>query len=332
MLYPFVRRAGGRLALGVLLLCAERAGVEASVRSLPRGSFLRRPAATAADLRQQILRDPLVASRYARLFHLSPKRVAAAFGHLYVRRLPRTMVLCVYYVHPGERLGYRIRRVRRGAAIFAFADGTPVLLKQCGNPMRPRGLNGVMRPNRFGQIQSPEPLTTITPPAVTPDQLEAPPLAPSSFFASPALATPTEMPGAVSSDLVPAVEIVPPPTEIVAPTAEGEFVEDETALPGWAIPSEASNSLPYQELGIAIAAIALWVNHSGGSSSMPPPNSIPLPSPPPSGSPSPPPQGNPLPPPSVPEGSSLLLFGSCLLTGALSCGWRQSRKSGVQEK
>src|SRR5690348_5466969 len=108
MLLPLMRRAGGRLALGVLLLCAERAGVEASVRSLPRWSYLRQPVATVSDLKRQLLRDPLVASRYARLFHLSPKLVTAAFSHLQVRRLHRTMLLRVYYVHPGERLGYLI--------------------------------------------------------------------------------------------------------------------------------------------------------------------------------------------------------------------------------
>src|SRR5205085_10028047 len=49
--------------------------------------------------------------------------------------LPHDTVCRIYYVHRGERLGYKLRRVPRGTRVFALRDGTPVLIQICGNPV-----------------------------------------------------------------------------------------------------------------------------------------------------------------------------------------------------
>lgn len=50
--------------------------------------------------------------------------------------LKHDAVFQVHYVHPGEHLGYRLRRVRKGTKVFATPDGTPIVAQVCGNPLR----------------------------------------------------------------------------------------------------------------------------------------------------------------------------------------------------
>src|SRR5262249_42643760 len=55
---------------------------------------------------------------------------------MHLMRLPQDRVLQVYFVRPGERIGYRLRRVRRGTLIYVLTDNTPALAQVCGNPLR----------------------------------------------------------------------------------------------------------------------------------------------------------------------------------------------------
>lgn len=107
---------------------------------VPRGAFLRKPVHSVAELVQQIKTDRIVASRFSRLFNMSPQMVRLAFGNLHVAHLDHEIIRKVYYVHPGEVIGYRVLRIKKGTAVFAYPDGTPVLLMACANALRPTTL------------------------------------------------------------------------------------------------------------------------------------------------------------------------------------------------
>jgi hypothetical protein len=103
---------------------------------LPPGAFLKGSAANTAALIRQIDREGIVIQRYSRLYHLSPEMIKAAFARLRLIRLKSSEVVRVYYVHKGELLGYKVRRMPKGALVFALPNGTPVLAQVCGNPLR----------------------------------------------------------------------------------------------------------------------------------------------------------------------------------------------------
>ncbi len=104
--------------------------------AMPPGAFLRHPAATSAALRRELYTDPRVISRYSRLMHLSPEMVQATFATLRLTPLKQDRVMEVHYVHFGERIGAKARRLRKGTPVFALPDGTPVLAQTSGNPLR----------------------------------------------------------------------------------------------------------------------------------------------------------------------------------------------------
>ncbi len=118
-------------------LCLVSASSEAvASKRMPAGSFLRRPVASAQAFTQALHTDPLVLSRYARLFHLTPNQVQEAFAHVHVIKLPQDDFLRVHYVKNGEQIGYRLRRVRKGTPVLAFSDDTPIIVQVCGNPIQ----------------------------------------------------------------------------------------------------------------------------------------------------------------------------------------------------
>src|SRR5579871_6525367 len=128
-----------RLLLGLFAISASLWLGAPAVKAAPRiplGAFLRAPAPTVEALNRQIRNDPLVCTRYARLFKMSPAMIRAAFAHMRLSRLPEDRILQVHYVHPGERISARLRRVRKGTRVYLLADGTPALVQVCGNPVR----------------------------------------------------------------------------------------------------------------------------------------------------------------------------------------------------
>ncbi len=141
---------------------------------LPPGSYIRQPAATVEELVSQVQNDPVVAARYARLFHMSPEAVRLAFRNLRRSTLTHDEVMRVYYVH-GDKLGYKLRRVRAGEPVFSLPNGAPVLVAVCGNPLRAT----LLPPSLALQIPdfSPtEEVETVSPPfpPVIAERLEAP--------------------------------------------------------------------------------------------------------------------------------------------------------------
>ena len=126
-----------------LLVCLLCLGGTASAekppphrRRMPTGAFLRRPAATTQALDHQLAADSVVRLRYARLFQMPPQMVQTAMRQMRLSRLRQDRILEVFYVHPGEHIGYRLRRVRKGTWVYALPDGTPLLAWVCGNPLR----------------------------------------------------------------------------------------------------------------------------------------------------------------------------------------------------
>lgn len=142
--------------------------------TMPPGAFLHQPAPDITALNRQIQQDPLVAERYARLYNMSPDMVRMAFSKMHLSTLAEDHVYEVHYVHPGERIGYKVRRVRKGTAIYRMPDGTPALVRVCGNPIRatrPTAVRGAFRrapeagqPENVLDFQADEPLeASVTP-------------------------------------------------------------------------------------------------------------------------------------------------------------------------
>lgn len=104
--------------------------------SMPTGAFLRRPAPSVQALNKQLASDKRVQIRFARLFRMSPEMVRMAFRQMRMARLKEDRVLQIYYVHPGEHIGYKLRRLKKGSWIYVLSDGTPALAQVCGNPIR----------------------------------------------------------------------------------------------------------------------------------------------------------------------------------------------------
>ena len=125
---------------------------------MPPGAFLHQPAPDITALNRQIQKDPLVAKRYARLYNMSPDMVRSAFSKMRLSTLTEDHVYQVHYVHPGEIIGYKVRRIRKGTAIYRLPDGTPALVRVCGNPIRakqPKAVKGahIVAPE-LGQTES----------------------------------------------------------------------------------------------------------------------------------------------------------------------------------
>ena len=156
MLLPIYLEAR-RVLLGLGLALLTTSDAFASPK-MPPGAFLREPAGSVQALNRQLNADPLVGKRYARLYKMPVQDVKSAFTHLKLTHLTQDQVFQVHYVHTGEQIGYKLRRVRKGTPIYTFDDGTPVLVQVCGNPIRRQ----VSPSHRVG-IAPPE---TEMPPAV----------------------------------------------------------------------------------------------------------------------------------------------------------------------
>ena len=109
---------------------------------MPQGAFLHAPSPDIARLVRQVKSDPAVAVRYSRLFHLPVKMVPLAFEQMHPKKLTADHVMQVHYVKNAgtdtEELVYKMRRVKAGTSVYCLPDGTPILVRVCGNPIRTR--------------------------------------------------------------------------------------------------------------------------------------------------------------------------------------------------
>lgn len=112
---------------------------------MPRGSFLRQPVHSAAQLANQVRRDPVVAARYEKHYGIPATQFASYVQqHLGLRRLSKGGRYQVFFVRPDGSIHSQPRVLRRGTPVFLhLRTGEPVLLAECGNPMGTR-LPGVV--------------------------------------------------------------------------------------------------------------------------------------------------------------------------------------------
>ena len=195
-------------------------GARPAPEKLPPGSFVRRPVDTMERLLRHVASDDVVMRRYERFFRRSRHGVLALFQSLRPSRLGRPRVARVFFVRPGEIIHSRVRRLPTGLLVFAHADGEPVLIAACGNP--------VMVLSHAAQS------TGISPRAVVPEYSLWEPLPPTPRFVD-RLAEETRLLAyAAPLSLVPPEEMAPP--QVAAPS--------QTVEPVWTLPSGLPYSVP----------------------------------------------------------------------------------------
>jgi LPXTG-motif cell wall-anchored protein len=135
---------------------------------------------------------------------MSPTTVRSKFSQMRLSTLSEDHIYEVHYVHPGEKIGFKLRRVRKGTVIYRMPDGTPALVRVCGNPIRaarPTAVKGAFRrapeasmPDSVADFQPYEPLeSTVSPsPVPAPDMRAGEPY--TGFVPSADLAEPVESP------------------------------------------------------------------------------------------------------------------------------------------
>ncbi len=324
-------RYGSTLSLVVACLgiCGHPAVAQSSSHTqasahMPQGAFLRQPSPGVTSLVQQVKSDPTVAVRYARLFHLPVKMVPVAFSQLRLKPLTEDHVLQVHYVstkeNTGEKLVYKPRRVKRGTYVYCLPDGTPLLIRVCGNPIRSR--------------VSPELYTAIPVPDFTPGESLLQPLPGSSFTGN----VPPDrgfVPPSVPLPVISVVlaENVLAPTELplVPPSLTPAQAKTESLVPPyqWVHGASGLSGLA----GLSPLALLPFVHFGGGSGPVPvlnaaaPINTVTPLTPQTPGTPGTP--GVPITPQSPPPGIALtpepgtLAFAMTLLLGA---GWLSGRR------
>jgi hypothetical protein len=201
---------------------------------MPRGAFLRHPANSTSRLAAQVKADPVVCGRYARLFHLSPQMVQLAMGSMRLKRLAEDHVLAVHYVHPGEKIGYKLSRVKKGTLIYALPDGTPALVEVCGNPLRMRIEMPDARPQPHVAMPQAAPIaseqTDLASTRVEPELDSVRDAAPAAMAAEAPVVAPLPAPVTAPAAAIPAEEDVADDTP-----AETETSGSHTApIPGYA--------------------------------------------------------------------------------------------------
>ncbi|GIV15020.1 MAG: hypothetical protein KatS3mg022_0455 [Armatimonadota bacterium] len=157
---------------------------------MPRGSFLRQPAHSAAQLASQVQRDPIVASRYEKHFGVPAAQFASYVrSQLGLRHLQSGGSYRVFFVKKGGTMGSSVRRLRQGTAVFMhLRTNKPVLLAECGNPMG-TSLPGYSAPASRSVTPFEPARTVITPTEQAPEASLPPPVhSPSpDVFEDPAL-------------------------------------------------------------------------------------------------------------------------------------------------
>ena len=247
-------------------------GLAAAAR-MPQGAYLINPVTNVQSLTKQFDKNKMVRYRYARTFNMSIASVRAAFAQLKLHRLTEDHIYEVHFVRPGETVGYKLRRVRKGTWIYMMPDGTPALAQVCGNPLRKSALLGtvVSRARSVAPSTIPEftptenlmPAVTPFPPPLRNIAVAKPPVdTPATGIAPPSL-------GFIESpDIVP-VENVPPAPQLPRPLL---YRSANTQLAQWL---GHGSSFPF---GFAAAALPL-LGFAGGSShhSSPPVPGVPIP-------------------------------------------------------
>ncbi|HMS54639.1 MAG TPA: PEP-CTERM sorting domain-containing protein [Fimbriimonadaceae bacterium] len=129
------------LVLGALALVAS-----ASARP-DLNAFLNKPALTTAQLVKQVRTDKEVADRYARHFAMPVAEVVSYLSSLAPATTKSEGVYTVYSVPQGGHLKAHTEIVKKGTKVFANANGKPMLIMKCGNPLT----RGPRQPESFNE-------------------------------------------------------------------------------------------------------------------------------------------------------------------------------------
>ncbi len=207
---------------------------------------MRSPVSGVDALNRELRTDRLVASRYSRLLRLSPAMVRTTFAQLHLMRLQKDMILEVHYVHAGETIGAKVRRVRKGTAVFALPNGIPVLAQVCGNPLR--GIrNAKNRVNMLpAEVRGASKFAHMAPLNDIPD------FDPTERLNSPTHITATR--SITMRDAVPAAETIPDPDKLAPDEIPANAMETGEILPAQTI-AQAASSLSTWVGGGAVLAV-----------------------------------------------------------------------------
>jgi hypothetical protein len=152
-----------------------------------RNSFINYPIHSVQDLVREIQKDPAVADRYERNFAMTEEQVVNYVSRLHLDRLHESGVYDVYSVPPDGHIKWHQQRLRQGVAILADANGLPVMLLKCGNPLvmrvpRPVGIAPAGPSAPIMDIpplgaETPQVAMAMAPPPATPEDIYVPPAA-----------------------------------------------------------------------------------------------------------------------------------------------------------
>ena len=134
----------------------------AVAHAMPEGAFLKHPVYSVSGLRHE-LRDASTLALYQKAFGATKADLQQQFGKLHLTSLRHDAVMRVYYRSKDAHWGYRTRRVRRGTRIFADRNGTAVLIRVCGNPVKTRVADEEVTNATIPDFSPDEPMASVIP-------------------------------------------------------------------------------------------------------------------------------------------------------------------------
>lgn len=188
---------------------------------LERNAFITAPVRSVGDLVRMVRTDPVVRDRYMRHYAMTEPRLVAYFQGLRPARLTSAGLYRVYGAPANGMLHSTIQRLPVGEPIFVQADGEPVMLIRCGNPMN-RGPESPLEPNPVMALQyvPPVEIKEVTIPEITAEVVDNPELV-AEIIEPDMPATP--------------VAVVPPPPPVVTPGASAIPIASAPGI-GWLLP------------------------------------------------------------------------------------------------
>lgn len=106
-----------------------------SVYAKAPGSFLPKTPASSSELASLVEKNTALASRYAAHFGIPKNSVASYFKNLKLTKTTERMSVQIWYINKYNKVAIKSKTLAKGTAVFTTADGKPVLLKVCGNPL-----------------------------------------------------------------------------------------------------------------------------------------------------------------------------------------------------
>lgn len=267
------------LAIAVAITTALALSAFAAEKT-PPGSFLRYRATSVKELNEQLAKDKTVRARYTRHFGLPAEQISAFFSdNLKLVTLKSPLKVQMWYVGKDDKIHKKSKLLPKGTAVFATADGRPVLSWSCGNPVRSdlpiaQAKKPTQQPvaaatasaqesvQASSEVTTPQPEETATVVQPDPDTLVA--ANPIDTIAAAAI---TSVPMTATAAAIP----------VTAPV-----VVEAAAVPAIAVPPvvAAGTKLGLGWLGAlgGAAGVAAIVSGGGGSEPGPPPPVVPEPS------------------------------------------------------